>query len=133
MSIPTVTNHHHRWQSKVGKNACRLILTQREVCRKIPSWSPQRRLPPLILSKRPLKQLTDSAETTSSGKEFHIFTILHPSSLALKRPLQSLFQLYTVSSSSWSHCFVARQDLSAVDIVNSMHRPIFEDFHYVST
>jgi len=78
----------------VGKGACRLILTQKSCREKIPFRSSQKRLSPLSLSSFPLKQLTVVAETTSSGKEFHKFTILYPSTLDLKRPLLSLFSSF---------------------------------------
>ena len=87
---------------------------------------------PLSLSKLPLKQLTDLAETNSSGKEFHKLTIPYSRTLAPKSvPCFLFFKLHTVASSYWSSRFVFRQDLRAVAVLNSLQ--MFEDFYDVTT
>ena len=53
-----------------------LILTQKLCRKKISFRTSHKRLFPHSLSKLPLKQLTDSANMTFSGKEFHKFTTL---------------------------------------------------------
>jgi len=107
-------DHHCHWQAIVAKFTCRL-------------WSAPKKLLAFLHKKVyfhsvcPLKQLSRvqfSRDKILRQKvpQIHYSVSQHispPTSLTI-----SFFQLHTVSLSNWPHCFVARQNLSAVDIVN---------------
>ena len=53
------------------------------------------------LSSLPLRQFTELAVTTSSGKEFHILTTLYPKKFARIRLLQSRFYSFKLCPRHW--------------------------------